>query len=310
MHAPDKLLHCVYHSPTPWPCDEGPSSSPQQLDEPRATGPLFERWGCELGEFNGEPDHVQLLVRMHASVKPSVLERPQESSRPALLHRNHGKELRRHFRRPALWSRSCCLPPAAARCWRHSANQAGAGWGPLAPLHRPPSSRSGRAHCAAIGVEHDREPRAVKASRCRHRPAPIPRMASCTSVCPPRPNRRARALRTGELGQDRPEPRCRASAQDGERLTAARSRQGSFANRRVRRATRNLFLPPKRARPTQRGLRHRAYRHPRRASHSPSTMPPGTRGRERWEIGALPEGAALSRACSATLHLRIAPPDA
>jgi len=117
---------------------------------------LLERWGCERGEFNGEPDHVHPLLRLHPAVKPSSLVNNLKTVSSRLLRRDHGKELRRHFRRPVLWSRSCCLvssggaPLEVLRA--RIENQAGADYGPLAALRRPPGSRSGRAHCATIRV--------------------------------------------------------------------------------------------------------------------------------------------------------------
>src|ERR1019366_2875598 len=34
---------------------------------------LATRWGCDLLEFNGEPDHVHLLLSANPKVAPSVL---------------------------------------------------------------------------------------------------------------------------------------------------------------------------------------------------------------------------------------------
>jgi len=76
---------------------------------------------------------------------------------PACSAAIRAKELRRYFRRPVLLNRSCCLVPSGGaplevlRAYIES--QAGADQGPLAAPRRPPSSRSGRAHCAAIGVD-------------------------------------------------------------------------------------------------------------------------------------------------------------
>lgn len=70
---------------------------------------LLSRWGCELTEFNGEPDHVHLLLRLHPAVKPSVLVNGLKTVSSRLLRRDHGRELRRHIRGPVLWSRSYCL---------------------------------------------------------------------------------------------------------------------------------------------------------------------------------------------------------
>jgi putative transposase len=33
---------------------------------------LVEKWGCQLLEFNGQPDHVHLLLSLNPKVAPSV----------------------------------------------------------------------------------------------------------------------------------------------------------------------------------------------------------------------------------------------
>ena len=82
--------------------------------------PPWSPWH-ERGEFNGEPDHVYAVLRLHPTVKPSVLVNNLKTISSPLLRRDHGKELRRHFAArcsgagPAVWS------PAAARRWRCSA---------------------------------------------------------------------------------------------------------------------------------------------------------------------------------------------
>ncbi|HTP51390.1 MAG TPA: hypothetical protein VMK42_11875 [Anaeromyxobacteraceae bacterium] len=77
------------------------------LDELRATfGRLLERWGCERGKFNGEPEHAPTTSTRCCVVpiwEAFGLVNNTVSSR--LLRRDHGKKLRRHFRRPVLWSR-------------------------------------------------------------------------------------------------------------------------------------------------------------------------------------------------------------
>ena len=95
-----------------------------------------------------EPGHVQLLLRMHRAAKPSVLVNNLKTVS------SHGRSCGgiSAAREPVLLPGS----KAAARRWRCSAPTSRSSWSgperPLAALHRPPSSCSGRAHCAAIGV--------------------------------------------------------------------------------------------------------------------------------------------------------------
>lgn len=58
---------------------------------------LVEKWECELLEFNGEADHVHLLLSLNPKVAPSVFV-------------NNLKELKRYYwNKPVFWSRSYCI---------------------------------------------------------------------------------------------------------------------------------------------------------------------------------------------------------
>jgi putative transposase len=62
--------------------------------------------GGTLLEFNGEPDHVHLLLELPPShaLSVAVTNFKSVSSRP--LRKRHGAALEKFFRRPVLWSRS------------------------------------------------------------------------------------------------------------------------------------------------------------------------------------------------------------
>ena len=61
----------------------------------------LEKWGCELIEFNGEADHVRLLMSKLINNLKTV------SSR--LIRRDFGGYLSRIYRKPVFWHRSYCL---------------------------------------------------------------------------------------------------------------------------------------------------------------------------------------------------------
>ena len=61
----------------------------------------LEKWSCELIEFNGEADHVRLLISKLINNLKTV------SSR--LIRRDFGGYLSRIYRKPVFWHRSYCL---------------------------------------------------------------------------------------------------------------------------------------------------------------------------------------------------------
>lgn len=70
---------------------------------------LAERWGCELLEFNGEPDHVHLLLSVNPKVAPSVLVNNFKTVSSRLIRKEFATQVRRIYRKPVFWSRSYCI---------------------------------------------------------------------------------------------------------------------------------------------------------------------------------------------------------
>lgn len=67
---------------------------------------VCDDFGCELAEFNGEEDHVHLLVRFPATVQLSKLVNSLKGVSSRILRRDHMKHLRRYLWGGHLWSRS------------------------------------------------------------------------------------------------------------------------------------------------------------------------------------------------------------
>lgn len=63
-------------------------------------------FGCELREFNGEDDHVHLLVGFPATVELSRLVNSLKGASSRVLRRQHGEHLSRFLWGNHLWSRS------------------------------------------------------------------------------------------------------------------------------------------------------------------------------------------------------------
>ncbi len=71
---------------------------------------LCEKWEIDLVAFNGEDDHVHLLLNLHPNVAPSVLINNLKTVSSRLLR----KEFSAHFNtfywdNPGIWTRAYCL---------------------------------------------------------------------------------------------------------------------------------------------------------------------------------------------------------
>ncbi len=67
---------------------------------------LCQSWGGKLLEFNGEADHVHLLVEMNPKAAPSVIANNFKTVTSRLLRKGFGAELAQTYHKPVLWSRS------------------------------------------------------------------------------------------------------------------------------------------------------------------------------------------------------------
>lgn len=65
---------------------------------------LIEKWGCELLEFNGEPDHVHLLLSLNPKVAPSVFVNNLKTVTSRYIRKEFAEELKRHYwNKPVFW---------------------------------------------------------------------------------------------------------------------------------------------------------------------------------------------------------------
>jgi putative transposase len=69
----------------------------------------LEKWGCELIEFNGEADHVHLLIQTNPTIQLSKLINNLKTVSSRLIRRDFGEYLSRIYRKPVFWHRSYCL---------------------------------------------------------------------------------------------------------------------------------------------------------------------------------------------------------
>jgi putative transposase len=65
--------------------------------------------GCELVEYNGEADHVHLLVDSHPNMAPSRLVNTLKTISSREVRREFADLMNRHYRKPVLWHRAYCI---------------------------------------------------------------------------------------------------------------------------------------------------------------------------------------------------------
>lgn len=65
-------------------------------------------WGGSLLEFNGEPDHVHLLVSLPPSAAPSGFVNNLKTTTSRLIRKEFAPRLASVYWKPVFWSRSYC----------------------------------------------------------------------------------------------------------------------------------------------------------------------------------------------------------
>ena len=70
---------------------------------------LLEKWECSLLEFNGESDHVHLLVSLNPKVQPSKLVNNLKTVTSRLIRKEFSDQEAKFYWKPVFWSRTYCL---------------------------------------------------------------------------------------------------------------------------------------------------------------------------------------------------------
>ena len=65
--------------------------------------------GCELVEFNGESDHVHLLVDARPNIQPSRLVNTLKTISSREIRREFRDTISRYYSKPVLWHRAYCI---------------------------------------------------------------------------------------------------------------------------------------------------------------------------------------------------------
>ena len=83
---------------------------------------LCTEMGAELREFNGETDHVHLLVHYPPRLPVSTLVNRLKGVSAHYLRKEFTGRVSRHLMHGHLWSRRTSPRPAAARPWKSSSS--------------------------------------------------------------------------------------------------------------------------------------------------------------------------------------------
>ncbi len=70
---------------------------------------LLTKWGCQLHEFNGESDHIHLLISLNPNIQVSKLINNLKTVTSRLVRKTFTTHLRRFYWKPVFWSRSYCI---------------------------------------------------------------------------------------------------------------------------------------------------------------------------------------------------------
>ena len=70
---------------------------------------LEDRWESKLMEFNGEADHVHLLISLNPKIDPSKLVNNLKTVTSRIVRRDFPNQVKKFYRKPVFWSRSYCI---------------------------------------------------------------------------------------------------------------------------------------------------------------------------------------------------------
>ncbi|NLY63843.1 MAG: IS200/IS605 family transposase [Alcaligenaceae bacterium] len=73
------------------------------------TTDLCQKWEVELLAFNGEADHVHLLLDMHPNIMPSKFINNLKTVTSRLMRKEFAQHLAEFYWQPVLWTRAYCL---------------------------------------------------------------------------------------------------------------------------------------------------------------------------------------------------------
>jgi putative transposase len=70
---------------------------------------LLKSWECEFLEFNGEADHVHLLISLNPKAQSSKLVNNLKTVTSRLIRKEFSEHVSKFYLKPIFWSRTYCL---------------------------------------------------------------------------------------------------------------------------------------------------------------------------------------------------------
>jgi putative transposase len=70
---------------------------------------LCLKWDCKLLEFNGEPDHVHLLLSLTPKINLSIFVNNIKTVSSRLIRKEFNAYLKKFYWKPVFWNRSYCI---------------------------------------------------------------------------------------------------------------------------------------------------------------------------------------------------------
>lgn len=108
-----KLFHCVYalhyHLVIVTKYRRECITVPMLLRLREISAQRCKDWRGELVEFNGEADHIHLLVSLPPNLDLSRFVNNLKTTSSRLIRRDFAGQLARVYRKPVFWSRSYCI---------------------------------------------------------------------------------------------------------------------------------------------------------------------------------------------------------
>ena len=70
---------------------------------------LCKKWNCILLEFNGEPDHIHMLIQFNPKVQPSKFVNNLKTVSSRYIRKEFCDHLAKYYWKAVFWSRSYCI---------------------------------------------------------------------------------------------------------------------------------------------------------------------------------------------------------
>ena len=77
-----------------------------------STSKVCDAWGCTLKEFNGETDHVHMLIDAPPNLKLSDFINNLKTVTSRLTRKHYAGHIKKFYWKPGFWHRSYCIASA------------------------------------------------------------------------------------------------------------------------------------------------------------------------------------------------------